>query len=197
MPDETSATKKAIKPAIMLFIILWLVTGIIYPLTVYSVSQLLFPAQAQGSILYDKQGNPAGSKLIGQPFSDEKYFQPRPSMTAGYPYNPLASAGSNLGPTSKRLMDDISNRTDRLIGAQGANVPSDLVTASASGLDPHISVNSAHLQASSIAKARGMDSSAVDRIIEKNTEKPILGILGEERVNVLMMNKALDEMQKP
>ena len=108
MSDQKSATTKAVKPAIMLFMVFWLITGIIYPLTVYAVSQFLFPAQAQGNLIHDNQGILTGSKLIGQPFTGEKYFWPRPSMTSGYPYNPLVSGGRNLGPTSKTLIDEIS-----------------------------------------------------------------------------------------
>jgi potassium-transporting ATPase KdpC subunit len=198
MPDEKPKTVKAMKPAVMLFVVFWFITGIVYPLSVYAVSQLLFPAQAQGSLIHDGQGHPTGSKLIGQPFSGERYFWPRPSMTAEHPYNPLASAGSNLGPTSKRLIDDISNRTERLMEIHETDeIPSDLVTASASGLDPHISLYSAKLQASRVAVARGMDSETIDRLIGENTEKPILGILGEERVNVLLLNRALDEVHVP
>jgi potassium-transporting ATPase KdpC subunit len=198
MSDKKSKTAAALKPAIMLFIVFWTITGIVYPLAVYAASQLLFPAQAQGSIIYDKQGLSEGSKLIGQPFSDEKYFWPRPSMTAEYPYNPLASAGSNMGPTNKRLIDDISNRTEQSMEIHGATkIPSDLVTASASGLDPHISVDSAHLQAPRIADARGVRLEEVNRIIDENTERPVFGILGRERTNVLLMNRALDELDEP
>jgi potassium-transporting ATPase KdpC subunit len=193
MSDEKSSAIKAIKPAIIVFSVFWLMTGIVYPLTIYAVGQSLFPHQAQGSLIYDRQGHLTGSTLIGQPFSGERYFWPRPSMTADYPYNPLASGGSNLGPTSRRLVGDISNRTERLMKTRGATgIPSDLVMASASGLDPHISVSSAHLQASRIAKARGINVETVNMIIEENAQTPILGILGEERVNVLLLNKALD-----
>jgi K+-transporting ATPase ATPase C chain len=198
MTDGKTTAKNAIRPAIALFTVFWLITGIAYPITVYAASQILFPAQAQGSLIHDKQGQISGSKLIGQPFSGDKYFQPRPSMTAGYPYNPLASGGSNLGPTSKDLVNAVSNRTEQMMKADGAaKISSDLVTASASGLDPHISVESARMQAPRIAKARGTNLETVNRIIAENTEKPILGILGKERANVLLMNKALDELPNP
>jgi K+-transporting ATPase ATPase C chain len=196
MTDENTGIIKTLKPVLILFIILWVITGIIYPLAVYVAGQLIFPWQAQGSLIYDKNGGITGSKLIGQEFSGQKYFWPRPSATAELPYNPLASSGSNLGPTSRKLMDEISNRTEYMMNANGASeIPSDIVMASASGLDPHISIKSAQMQAPRVAKARGIELETVNKKIQENTEEPVLGILGEERVNVLLLNKALDNMQ--
>ena len=196
MTEEQNGTIKVVKPMLALFIILWLVTGVIYPLAVYLVGQFLFPEQAYGSLMYDKNGGVIGSKLIGQSFTAEKYFWPRPSATRDHPYNSLASGGSNLGPTNKNLIDGISNRTKYLMNANGASeIPSDLAMASASGLDPHISRSSAQVQAHRVARARGIPAEAVDRMILEHTEKPVLGILGEERVNVLLLNIALDDMQ--
>jgi potassium-transporting ATPase KdpC subunit len=198
MTDDKPTTVKVIRPAIVLFGIFWLLCGIVYPLSVYAAGQILFPKEAQGSLIFDNQGIPTGSNLIGQPFSSDKYFSPRPSMTADYPYNPLASAGSNLGPTSRGLVDDILIRAERLGEREGVTqAPSDLVSASASGLDPHISVGSARLQAPRVAKTRGISTEKVDGLIGEYTEKPLLGILGEERVNVLLLNRALDKMRQP
>ena len=199
MTDEkTRAINDALKPAAAIFAILWLITGVIYPLTVYVLSQSLFQSQAEGSLIYEKDGSISGSKLIGQHFTGDRYFWPRPSATHDHPYNPLASSGSNLGPTSKRLVEDISNRTEYLMNANGvSDIPSDLVMASASGLDPHISLKSAQMQVQRVARARGIELETVNRLIQEHTEKPVFGILGEERVNVLLLNKALDDRQKP
>ena len=196
MTDEKAGTIRTIRPALTLFIVLWVITGIIYPLAVYAVGQLLFPEQAQGSLIYNKNGGVTGSKLIGQQFSSQKYFWSRPSATPDYPYNPLASSGSNLGPTSRKLMEDISNRTEYMLKTNdGSEIFSDLVMASASGLDPHISLKSAQMQAPRVAKARGIELETIKGRIEEHAEKPVFGILGEERVNVLLLNKALDSLQ--
>lgn len=195
MTDKNKRTID-LKPALTLLTILWLITGIIYPITIYAISQLLFPIQSHGNLVYNKNGDVTGSKLIGQPFSSQKYFWPRPSATADYPYNPIASGGNNLGPTSKKLIEDISNRTEHLMNANGASrIPSDLVMASASGLDPHISLISAQTQALRVANARGIELETVNTMIKEHSEKPVFGILGEERVNVLLLNKALDDIQ--
>jgi K+-transporting ATPase ATPase C chain len=193
--DEKTGVLKELKPALVLFIILWFITGVAYPLAAYAAGQLMFPAQAAGSLIYDKNGAVSGSELIGQQFSGRRYFWPRPSATADYPYNPLASGGSNLGPTSRKLHSDIASRRAYLMAANNVSeIPSDMVMASASGLDPHISPESARMQAQRVASARGIGLSTVNKLIEAHTEKPVLGILGEERVNVLMLNKALDEL---
>ena len=183
----------SLKPAVLIFITLAFITGIIYPLTVFAAGQILFPWQAHGSLVYDKNGSVAGSQLIGQQFTDKKYFWPRPSSTGDHPYNPLASSGSNLGPTNKILIDRIQNSAADQRNANGNGpVPTDLVMSSASGLDPEISVEAARFQADRVAKARGMTLDEVNKLIDSQTEKPILGILGTERVNVLSLNNALD-----
>ena len=166
----------------------------IYPLIIWVFAQGLFPARANGSLLV-RDGKVVGSSFIGQGFSDPKYFHPRPSA-AGQGYEGAGSGGSNLGPTSKKLLDQVGQR---VIGyrtennlAPDATVPADAVTASASGLDPHISVKNAQLQARRVAKARGMSVEVVLRKIEDHTERRTLGILGEQRVNVLILNLDLE-----
>ncbi len=167
-------------------------TGIVYPVAVTVVAQLFFPWQAGGSLLKDSGGNITGSVLIGQPFSDPKYFWSRPSASDP-PYNPLASGGSNLGPTNKVLIEQISNRTEQLesSGIQ-APVPSDLVEASASGLDPHISVNAALAQVPRVARARNLSEDVVRNLVLQHVEERDFGFLGEQRINVLKLNLALD-----
>ncbi len=169
-------------------------TGIVYPVAVTVLAQLFFPYQAGGSLVYDK-GNLTGSALIGQPFSDPKYFWSRPSASDP-PYNPLASGGSNLGPTNKVLIEQISNRTEFLesSGIQ-APVPSDLVEASASGLDPHISVNAALVQVPRVVRARNLSEDAVRNLVLQHVEDRDFGFLGEQRINVLKLNLALDSMK--
>ncbi|VVB53112.1 Potassium-transporting ATPase KdpC subunit [uncultured archaeon] len=184
---------KQIKIAIKLFAILMLLVGVIYPVAVTTMAQLFFPKEAGGSLLYDPDGNLTGSALIGQPFSDPKYFWSRPSATSGYPYNPMASGGSNLGPTNKDLMGQISNRTDMLNSSCiQTPVPSDLVEASASGLDPHISVQSALVQIPRVARARNLSEETVHKLVLEHVEERQFGFLGEQRVNVLKLNLALD-----
>jgi K+-transporting ATPase ATPase C chain len=187
---------KHITKTLKLFVILMVLVGIIYPVAITALAQLFFPKEAGGSLLYDSGGNLTGSALIGQPFSDPKYFWSRPSATSGYPYNPLASGGSNLGPTNKDLIDLISNRTELLIssGIQ-APVPSDLVEASASGLDPHISIQSALVQIPRVAKARNLDEETLRKLVLEHVEERQLGFLGEQRLNVLKLNLALDSMK--
>jgi K+-transporting ATPase ATPase C chain len=187
---------KQIMPALKLFAILMILVGIVYPVAVTAVAHLFFTKEAEGSFLYDSGGNLTGSALIGQPFSDPKYFWSRPSATADPPYNPLASGGSNLGATNKVLIDQIANRTEILksSGIQ-APVPSDLVEASASGLDPHISMQSALVQIPRIAKARALDEETVRKLVLEHVEERQFGFLGEQRVNVLELNLALDNMK--
>ncbi len=186
---------KSIKPALKLFAILMVLTGVIYPVAVTVLAQLFFPNQAGGSLVYDK-GNLTGSVLIGQPFSDPKYFWSRPSATSDYPYDPLASGGSNLGPTNRVLIDQVANRT-KLMESSGiqAPVPSDLVESSASGLDPHISMQSALVQIPRIARARNLSEDAVRSLVLQNVEDRQFGFLGEQRINVLKLNLALDNMK--
>lgn len=187
---------KTIKTTLKLFAILMVLVGVIYPVAVTVLAQLFFPKEVGGSLLYDSGGNLTGSALIGQPFSDPKYFWSRPSATSDYPYNPLASGGSNLGPTNKVLIEQISNRTDILksSGAQ-APIPSDLVESSASGLDPHISMQSALVQIPRVARARALDEETVRKLVLEHVEERQFGFLGEQRINVLKLNLALDGMK--
>jgi K+-transporting ATPase ATPase C chain len=187
---------KTITTTLKLFAILMIIVGVIYPVAVTVFAQLLYPKEAGGSLIHDPDGNITGSALIGQPFSDPKYFWSRPSATSGYPYNPLASGGSNLGPTNKDLMDQISNRTE-LLRSSGIQtpVPSDLVEASASGLDPHISVQSALIQIPRVSKARNLDEETLRKLVLEHVEERQFGFLGEQRINVLKLNLALDNMK--
>jgi len=185
------------RPAIVLFLILTVITGILYPLVVTGIAQTAFPTQAGGSILV-KDGKPVGSHLIGQSFSDPKHFWGRPSATAPQPYNGLASGGSNLGPLNPTLTDGINARIAVLRAADPANmapVPVDLVTASASGLDPEISAAAAYYQAGRVARARGLQPQAVRALIAAHAQGRWLGILGEPRVNVLELNLALEGLK--
>lgn len=184
-----------IRPAVSLFVLLSVATGLLYPAVVTGVAQAVFPAAAKGSLIV-KDGQPVGSTLIGQNFTDPKYFWGRPSATGPYPYNATASSGSNLGPLNPALVDAVKGRVAALRTADPGNmrpVPIDLVTASASGLDPHISPAAADYQAERIARLRQLDLQRVHQLIAANTEGRELGIFGEPRVNVLQLNLALDE----
>jgi len=183
-----------IRPAFVIFGVLTLVTGIFYPLAVTGVAQAAFPVEAAGSMVL-VSGKPVGSALIGQNFSDPKHFWGRPSATSPVPYSASASSGSNQGPLNPALTDAVKGRIEALRAADPGNiapVPVDLVTASASGLDPHISPAAARYQVARVAKARGVDAATVLALVEKHTETPLLGFLGEARVNVLALNMALD-----
>ena len=172
-------------------------TGIAYPLVVTGLSQLLFPKQANGSLIHDSQGKPIGSQLIGQAFSDPKYFWGRPSATSPYPNHAGASSGSNLGPTNPALMDAVKARINALQQADLENamiIPVDLVTASASGLDPHISLAAAEYQVNRVAKERKISLIVLRDLVEAHTEQRQWLVLGEPRVNVLSLNLALDEV---
>ncbi|HEY3348063.1 MAG TPA: potassium-transporting ATPase subunit KdpC [Nitrospirota bacterium] len=188
---------KILRPAIILFALLSIMTGIIYPLAVTAVAQVAFPSKADGSIIY-RAGRSVGSELIGQPFTDPKYFWGRPSATSGFPYNAMASGGSNLGPTNPALADAVKARVVALQAADPGNklpIPVDLVTASASGLDPDISPAAALYQVSRVARARGMTGMTQEQLkslVARQTGKKWLGILGEERVCVLKINLDLD-----
>lgn len=182
------------KPAVILLALLTLLTGVIYPLAVTGVAQGLFPRQANGSLI-EKDGQVVGSELIGQSFDDPKYFWGRPSATS---YNPLPSSGSNLGPTNPTLTDAVQVRIAALRTADPDNtlpIPVDLVTASASGLDPHISVAAALYQVARVAQARGLPEDQVRHLVDQFTEGRTFGFLGEPRVNVLELNLALDEVE--
>ena len=184
-----------IHPAITLFVSLSIITGIAYPLLVTGASKLVFPEQASGSLIY-KGGKAVGSTLIGQNFSDPRHFWGRPSATSPMPYNAANSSGSNLGPLNAALTDAVKARIDALKAADPDNkapVPVDLVTASGSGLDPHISVAAARYQAARVARVRGLAPADVQRLIDAHTEGRLLGVLGEPRVNVLALNLELDE----
>lgn len=186
--------KTLIRPALSLFILLTIITGLIYPLLVTGIGQALFPAQAAGSLI-QRDGKVIGSRLIGQNFTDPKYFWGRPSATAPQPYNAAASSGSNLGPLNPALHEAVAGRVKALREADPGNsapAPVDLVTASASGLDPHISPAAAAYQAARVARVRGLKLDAVQTLIAQHTEDRQWGIFGELRVNVLELNLALD-----
>jgi K+-transporting ATPase ATPase C chain len=186
--------KDQIRPAIFLFLILTVITGIVYPLMVTGIAQALFHEKANGSILYI-HSHPAGSSLIGQSFDDAKYFWGRLSATSPEPYNAAASSGSNLGPSNPALLAMVKLRIKALQDTDPGNkklIPVDLVTSSASGLDPHISVASAYYQISRVARGRGVSEEAIERIVNAHTRGRFIGILGEPVVNVLELNVALD-----
>ena len=186
---------KHLKPAVILFVILTVLTGVIYPAVVTGLAQLLFPSQANGSLLKDNGGKPTGSRLIGQPFSSPGHFWGRPSATGPFPYNAGASSGSNLGPTNPALLDAVKSRIQALQAADPGNkapVPVDLITASGSGLDPHISPAAADYQINRIARARKIDPEKLRELVLSHTEARQWGLFGEPRVNDLTLNLALD-----
>lgn len=187
-----------IRPAVSLFVLLSVVTGLLYPGLVTGVAQLAFPSAAKGSLIV-KDGKPVGSELIGQNFTEPKYFWGRPSATGPMPYNAAASSGSNQGPLNPALTDAVKARVEALLAADPGNkrtVPIDLVTASASGLDPHISPAAADYQADRVARVRQIDATLVRQLIAQHTEGRELGVFGEPRVHVLKLNLALDAQKR-
>jgi K+-transporting ATPase ATPase C chain len=196
---------KQIRPAIILLIALTLITGLLYPLAMTGIAGVIFPNQAQGSLI-ERDGKVVGSSLIGQVFSEDRYFQGRPSATVtpdpkdptknvDAPYNAANSGGSNLGPTNKALIERVKGDVDkRKAENPKAPVPIDLVTTTASGLDPHISPAAALFQAPRVAKARNMPEDRVRQLVQEHTEGRLFGFLGEPRVNVLAINLALDRV---
>ena len=182
------------RPALTILVILSVVTGLLYPLIFTGVAQVLFPSKANGSLI-ERDGKVIGSELIGQPFSDPKHFWSRPSATSPYPYNASSSSGSNQGPLNPALKDAVEGRIKALREADPdnkASVPVDLVTASGSGLDPHISQAAAEYQVARVAKARALDAQKVRSLVAQSTEGRQWGFFGEPRVNVLRLNLALD-----
>lgn len=189
--------KTLLRPALSVFVLLSAITGLAYPLAVTGIAGAVFPEQAAGSLIL-QDGKPVGSSLIGQNFSDPKHFWGRPSATAPQPYNATASSGANQGPLNPALVDAVKSRVEALRAADPGNtapVPADLVSASASGLDPHISPAAALWQAGRVAKARGLPEAQIKALVDAHTEGRQWGLLGEARVNVLKLNLALDALQ--
>lgn len=187
---------KDIKTAVLMLFAFTIICGGIYPALVTGIAQAVFPKQANGSFITDRNGKEIGSTLVGQPFSDPKYFWPRPSATSDFAYNPLASGGSNSGPTNPDYLKTVADRVKTLRGTGVTGiVPADLVQASASGLDPHITPESALLQIPRVAKARGMSEDALVKLVARATEDRQLGFMGTPRVNVLVLNLEMDRIE--
>jgi potassium-transporting ATPase KdpC subunit len=189
--------QKQLRPTLVVLILFTVITGIVYPLVVTGIAQVIFPDKANGSLI-KKEGKIVGSELIGQPFSDPKYFWSRLSATSPYAYNAGSSSGSNYGPLNPALLDAVKKRVQDLKSADSLNtlpIPVDLVTSSASGLDPHISIAAALYQLPRVARVRGLSEVQVHALVDRFTEGRQLGFLGESRVNVLELNLTLDETQ--
>jgi K+-transporting ATPase ATPase C chain len=187
---------KQIRIAVTVIVLMTVLTGILYPLAITGLAQFLFPGKTHGSMIF-RNGKIAGSELIGQQFSNRKYFWSRPSATSPYAYNAAASTGSNYGPLNPALLDAVKKRIADLKNMDSLNtqsIPIDLVTASSSGLDPHISIAAAEYQVRRVALVRKITEQQVRLLVTKNTEGRTLGVLGEPRVNVLLLNLALDEL---
>ncbi len=185
-----------LRPILVFLGLFTLLTGAIYPLLVTAVSQTIFPHQANGSLI-EQDGLVVGSELIGQPFDDPAYFWGRPSLTQPYPYNAAASAGSTVAPSNPALTERIAARISALEAAHPAStqpIPIDLVTASGSGLDPHISLAAVEYQLERVARVRGMDTAVVRQLVTEHTENRVFGLLGEPRVNVFLLNRALNAL---
>jgi K+-transporting ATPase ATPase C chain len=198
MDKENLPMRALIRPAVILLFTFTLLAGLLYPLAVTGLAQLVFPRQANGSLIV-QNGQVVGSRLIGQPFDNPKYFWGRLSATSPYPYNAAASSGSNLGPTNPALLDEVKGRIAALKAADPTNtqpIPVDLVTSSGSGLDPDISLAAALYQLPRVARARGLSESSVRSLVDQYTQGRTFGFLGEARVNVLELNLALDKIKK-
>jgi len=195
--DNDNTSESIFRPALVSFAVLTVLVGLAYPLAVTGVARVAFAEQAAGSLIV-KDGKPIGSSLIGQNFSDPKHFWGRPSATSPMPYNAAASSGSNQGPLNPALVDAVKGRIEALRAADPGNtapVPVDLVTASASGLDPDISPEAARYQVTRVAKTRGLPLEKVMALIDQQVESPLFGFLGEPRLNVLRLNLALDSLK--
>jgi K+-transporting ATPase ATPase C chain len=198
-PSEPDDKSPVLRPALVLFLVLSLLTGLLYPLLVTGVALSVFPHQANGSLI-QRDGQAVGSELIGQPFSQPGHFWSRPSATSPMAYNGGASGGSNLGPSHPALAEAVQARIAALRAADPGNtapVPVDLVTASASGLDPHISLAAARYQVQRVARVRGLTPEQVNALVDRHTEGAWLGFMGEARVNVLALNLALGALARP